>query len=150
MPKTKAQLENELRDDVLAVINRALTEHYQTDILDVSTSELTLPLIDSERNEKFVLIKVSIPRGTRVDGGYEPYDGYAAHEDWQLEKEGREERKRASEAKKEAAEKQREAKRAAKATIKTMKQEVNEILPNAAQEVRNDPTIKIEEEEKAS
>ena len=63
---SKATLENELRSEMLNNIISMICEVYETDGLAVSA---------------FVLIKVSIPRGTRDgDGGYIPYDGYAAHD----------------------------------------------------------------------
>ena len=78
---SKATLENELRTTMLNNIIKMLYDVYDTDGLTVSASELAVPVLDSEDNEKFVLIKVSIPRGTRDgDGGYIPYDGYAAHD----------------------------------------------------------------------
>ena len=78
---SKATLENELRSEMLNNIISMICEVYETDGLAVSASEIAVPVVDSEGNEKFVLIKVSIPRGTRDgDGGYIPYDGYAAHD----------------------------------------------------------------------
>ena len=78
---SKASLENELRSAMLNNIIKMINNEYDTDGLMVSASELAVPVVDSEDNEKFVLIKVSIPRGTRDgDGGYIPYDGYSAHE----------------------------------------------------------------------
>ena len=48
-----------------------------TDALRVSASEYAVPCLDEEKNEKFVLIKVSIPRGTRNGkGGYDEYNAY--------------------------------------------------------------------------
>ena len=80
---TKAQLETKLRNTYLALISEMITNQVETDALRVSASELAIPCLDEEGNEKFVLIKVSIPRGTRNgEGGYDPYDGYAAAEDY--------------------------------------------------------------------
>ena len=84
---SKAALETAIRNDILAAMTAFLSEHFETDVMDVSASELTMPVVDAEGNEKFALIKVSIPRGTRNgDGGYDAYDGYAAHEEWKLVK----------------------------------------------------------------
>lgn len=77
----KATLENELRTAFLEKVKEMVEKEYETDTLPVSASEITLPVVDSEGNEKFILVKVSIPRGTRNgNGGYIPYDGYAASE----------------------------------------------------------------------
>lgn len=78
---SKATLENLLRNQYLSFISGAISQEMEIDALPVSASELAIPCLDAEGNEKFVLIKVSIPRGTRNGmGGYDPYDGYAAHD----------------------------------------------------------------------
>jgi len=78
---SKATLENQLRNKFLSFISDTISQEMETDVLAVSASELAIPVLDGEGNEKFVLIKVSIPRGQRDgDGGYIPYDGYAAHD----------------------------------------------------------------------
>lgn len=100
---TKAQLETALRTRFLALVSDSITQELQTDVLPVSASELAIPCLDAEGNEKFVLIKISIPRGTRNgDGGYDPYDGYAAAEDYALDLEEKANKKAAAEAKKQA------------------------------------------------
>ena len=88
--------------------------------MPVSASELTIPVLDSEGNEKFALIKVSIPRGSRIDGGYEAYDGYAAAEEWKGVLADRADKGKARQEKKERAEKERKRKKAAKATVKEL------------------------------
>lgn len=83
---TKAQLETAIRNDFLTAISTFISEDRETDVLPVSASELAIPCLDAEGNEKWVLIKVSIPRGTRNgEGGYDPYDGYYAAEMYQME-----------------------------------------------------------------
>ena len=100
---TKAQLETALRNTYLDLIRTMVTEQVETDALAVSASELAIPCLDAEGNEKFVLIKVSIPRGTRNgEGGYDPYDGYAAAEDYAQDLQERAEKKADAEAKKQA------------------------------------------------
>lgn len=120
MAMSKAALENAIRNDILAFITEQLSSHYDTDVLDVSASELTMPVVDAEGNEKFALIKVSIPRGTRVDGGYEPYDGYQAHEDWELDKADKADKVAKRKEKADRAEKEKERKRAAKKVVKEL------------------------------
>jgi len=100
---TKAQLETALRNEFLKFIAEAIQTTFETDALAVSASELAIPCLDDEGNEKWALIKVSIPRGTRNgEGGYDPYDGYAAAEDYQIEQGEKAEKKAAAEAKKQA------------------------------------------------
>jgi len=117
---SKASLETALRNKILEVIAKALEEHFNADVMDVSASELTMPAVDAEGNEKFGLIKVSIPRGTRVDGGYQPYDGYAAHEEWELDKADKADKAAKRKEKAERAEKEKERKRAARKVVKEL------------------------------
>lgn len=118
---SKASLETEIRNDILNTLTALLSYHYDADVLDVSASELTMPVVDAEGNEKFALIKVSIPRGSRNgEGGYEPYDGYAAHEDWELVKADKANKAKARQEKAERAEKEKERKRAARKVVKDL------------------------------
>lgn len=95
---TKAQLENELRSALIQSINNMIEQEYQTDALPVSTSELAVPLLDSNGNEAWAIIKVSIPRGTRNgNGGYIPYDGYAISEIYKEEMEEKQKKKKGKE-----------------------------------------------------
>ena len=64
MAKSKATLENELRVKALAVISAALEKEFDSEILPTSSSEIAIPVVDSEENECFIKVKVSIPRGT--------------------------------------------------------------------------------------
>ena len=120
---SKASLETAIRNEILSLITSTLAEHYDTDVMAVSASELTIPVLDAEGNEKFALIKVSIPRGKRTDGTYTPYDGYAAADEWKFEVEDRQEKAKARQEKAERAEKEKERKRAAKATIRKLNTE---------------------------
>ena len=100
---TKAQLETLLRNDFLSFVGTAIENDREADVLRVSASELAVPCVDAEGNEKWVIVKISIPRGTRNgEGGYDPYDGYAAAEDYQIEQGEKAEKKAAAEAKKQA------------------------------------------------
>ena len=103
MAMTNAQLENGLRNNFLQLVRDAVSEQVDTDALDVSASELAIPCLDAEGGERWVVIKVSIPRGTRNgQGGYDPYDGYAVAEDYALTCQEKADKKKASEAKKQA------------------------------------------------
>ena len=120
---SKASLETALRVDFLKSISEAIEGKYETDVLPVSASELAVPVTDAEGNEKFVLIKVSIPRGSRNgDGGYTEYDGYAAADDYKAECEQRQAKKDASAEKKAREAAERERKAAAKKTLKELKE----------------------------
>ena len=116
---SKASLETEIRNQVLQTVIDAVNPI--SDILPISASELALPIVDSEGNEKFAVIKVSIPRGERNgEGGYIPFDGYAAAEDWKLVLAERADKVAKRKEKAERAEKEKERKRSAKQTIKKL------------------------------
>ena len=118
---SKAALETAIRNDILSAMTTFLSEHFDADVMDVSASELVMPVVDAEGNEKFALIKVSIPRGSRNgDGGYDAYDGYAAHEEWELDKADKADKAAKRKEKAERAEKEKERKRQAKQTIKKL------------------------------
>lgn len=98
---TKAQLETAIRNRFLDLIREMVSDKVETDALPVSASELAIPCLDDEGNEKWALVKVSIPRGTRNgEGGYDPYDGYAAAEDYAIDCEEKAQKKADAEAKK--------------------------------------------------
>ena len=127
MAMTKAQLENKLREQYLNLIRDMIAREVETDALAVSASELAIPCLDAEGNEKFVLIKVSIPRGTRNgQGGYDPYDGYTAAEDYAIDCEEKAQKKASTEAKKQkkiaADEKKRAEKKAVAEANKGLKE----------------------------
>lgn len=100
---SKAKLETMLRTDMLNRIIALVNSDMDTDALPVSASELAIPVLDAEGNEKFLLVKVSVPRGTRNgEGGYDPYDGYQAHADFVAEVEGKAQERAVKKAMKEA------------------------------------------------
>ena len=118
-PMSKASLETEIRNQVLQTIIDAVNPI--SDVLPISASELALPVVDSEGNEKFAVIKVSIPRGERDgNGGYIPFDGYAAAEDWKLVLADRADKAAKRKEKAERAEKEKERKRAARKVVKDL------------------------------
>ena len=121
MAQSKSSLETAIRNQILDFLVDNLSAHFDADVMDVSASELTMPVVDAEGNEKFALIKVSIPRGTRNgNGGYDAYDGYAAHEDWELVKADKADKIVKRTEKMERAEKEKERKRAARKVVKDL------------------------------
>jgi hypothetical protein len=115
---TKAQLETKLRNTFLNFVTEQVQTSFDTDVLSVSASELAIPCLDEEGNEKWVLIKVSIPRGTRNgEGGYDPYDGYAVAEDYAQDCVEKAAKKADAEAKKQAKIARDQQKRAEKAAL---------------------------------
>lgn len=80
---SKAELEKKLRNEIMEVIIKAVSEYYDLDpatqIEYVESGVITLPVVDAENNDKWPTIKVAVPRGTRNGTGtYTPYDGHAA------------------------------------------------------------------------
>ena len=117
---SKATLETAIRNDILTQIEALLTQHYDADVMPVSASELTMPVVDAEGNEKFAVIKVTIPRGTRVDGGYEPYDGYAAADEWKTVQAEKADKAAKRKEKTERAEKEKERRRNARRVVRDL------------------------------
>lgn len=125
---TKAQLETAIRNRFLSFITQTISQEMEIDALPVSASELAIPCLDDEGNEKWALIKVSIPRGTRNgEGGYDPYDGYAAAEDYAIDCNERAQKKADAEAKKQAKIAKDEAKRAEKKALAEANKNLKEL-----------------------
>ena len=125
---TKAQLETAIRNMFLDFIREMVSEKLDTDALKVSASELAIPCLDKEGNEKWALIKVSIPRGTRNgEGGYDPYDGYAVADDYALDCEEKAQKKADAEAKKQAKIARDEKKRAEKKALAEANKNLKEL-----------------------
>jgi len=125
---TKAQLETAIRNMFLDFIREMVTEKLDTDALDVSASELAVPCLDKEGNEKWALIKVSIPRGTRNgQGGYDPYDGYYIAEQYAEELRDKANYKAQKEAEKQAKIARDEAKRAEKKAVAEANKNLKEL-----------------------
>lgn len=94
----KQNLDNIIRNEHLALVTDFFENIRNTDTLRVSASELAIPVVDAEGTEKFVLIKISVPRGTRNGkGGYDPYDGYAMAEEYKLDMEAKANKKKKEE-----------------------------------------------------
>lgn len=90
------------------------------DVQEVASGEVTLPVVDKDGNEFFANVIVKIPRGTRSNGGYIPYDGYAAAEVYQAEKEAKAQEKAIKEKEKARKAAEKERKKKAKETIKEL------------------------------
>ena len=100
---TKAQNETLLRQTYLALISNAINERQEIEPLRVSASEVAIPCLNADGEESWVLVKVSIPRGTRNgSGGYDPYDGYYLAELYAEDVKNRAAKKAEVEAKKQA------------------------------------------------
>ena len=119
--KSNAVLNNELKKFYLDKI-RILLEELDEDVMQVKSNELAFPVVDSEGNEKSIVIVVKVPTG--ANKGTEPYDPYAMKEEFDLkEKAKKEKAEKLAKAKAEKIAKDK-ARREAEANIKA-KREAN-------------------------
>ena len=79
MAKTQKSLNDELRAMYLSRVSECLSK--EDEVLVVGTNELAIPVVDTDGNEKWIVVSVKVPTGTR-DG--DAYDGYAMAEDYCL------------------------------------------------------------------
>lgn len=79
MATSRKALREMVKSQYMEMFVKMLSE--QEDVGITGTNEFNFPVVDSEGNEDFVVVKVTIPTGSR-DG--EPYDGYGARNDWEI------------------------------------------------------------------
>lgn len=72
-------LDNKVREKYIEMFSAFLAE--KEEILRTASNEIAFPIVDSEGNEKFLVVKFTVPSGSR-DG--EAYDGYAAAEEYAM------------------------------------------------------------------
>lgn len=119
--KSNTVLNNELKKFYLDRI-RVLLEGLDEDVMQVKSNELAFPVVDSEGNEKSIVIVVKVPTG--ANKGTEPYDPYAMKEEFDLkEKEKKAKAEKLAKAKAEKIAKDK-ARREAEASLKA-KREAN-------------------------
>lgn len=74
---TNTKLNEALRNEYLNLIkDHFISGDYE--VLRTGSNEIALPCVDSEGNEKFIIVTVKVPTGSREDK--EPYDGYSVAE----------------------------------------------------------------------
>lgn len=66
------------RNDILNAIREFLTSKGY-ECLTTKSNQISIPVVDAERNEGYVVLTAQVPTGSR-DG--DPYDGYAEAEDY--------------------------------------------------------------------
>lgn len=77
MAISNKSLDNKVKEKYIEMFSAFLAE--KEEILRTASNEIAFPIVDSEGNEKFLVVKISIPSGSR-DG--EAYDGYAIAEEF--------------------------------------------------------------------
>ena len=87
MATSNKVLNDKLREVYLEIITTALTDK-EEEVLRVGSNEIAIPCVDEEGNEKFIVMTVKVPTGSR-DG--DAYDGYSMAEDWQIKCKNKEE-----------------------------------------------------------
>ena len=90
----------------------------EEEVLRVKSNEIAIPVVDSEGNERWMVLTFKVPPGERGGDGY---DGYSMAEDYQMKQEAKAEKKAEKEAKAEADRKKREAEKARKEAEKQAK-----------------------------
>lgn len=88
--KKEKELKEELKDSYIEKLVNFFTENGE-EVLRIKQHEFAMPVTDSQNNEHFIKIVVSIPSGSR--GGDEIFDGYAMAEDYKLKQKLKEEKK---------------------------------------------------------
>ena len=95
---TKKSVLDLLRAEYVQIIANALTTSGE-EVLRVGSNEIALPVVDSEGDDQYVVIKVQVPTGSRDGDAYDAYglaQEYAMHQAEKAEKKAQaEEKKRA-------------------------------------------------------
>lgn len=121
--RSQLSLENEIREelykDIRDLLHNKYGEVYEILVTDSGLAyRLASPCLDAERNEKTVVVSVTVPRNSK-DGT--PFDLYEAHEAYKMRMKEHEETIRAREEKKAREEAEKERKRALRKTKKVVK-----------------------------
>lgn len=80
MATSNKVLNDKLRERYLEIISKVLSEKDE-EVLRTSSNEIAFPCVDDEGNDKFVVLTVKVPIGSR-DG--DAYDGYSMAEDYAI------------------------------------------------------------------
>lgn len=79
MAKTMKALNDEVRAQYVQRVSECLSA--EDEVLVVGANELAIPVVDGEGNEKWVVVTIKVPSGSR-DG--DAYDGYAMAQDYAM------------------------------------------------------------------
>ena len=77
---TRKQLDEEIKVRFLTGVSEHL-EQMGEEVLRVKSNEIALPVLDSEGDERWIVLTFKVPIGER---GGDPYDGYAEAESYQM------------------------------------------------------------------
>lgn len=104
---TRKQLDEEIKLRFLEGVSEHLSNCGE-EVLRVKSNEIALPVVDSEGEERWIVLTFKVPTGER---GGDPYDGYSMAQDYEMKLA----EKAAKQAEKEAKAAKDKAKREAKA-----------------------------------
>ena len=79
MAKSNKELDEGIRNEWLVKLKSWL-DGLDVDNMQVKSNEIAIPVLDAERNDKFLVLTLKVPTGSRDDG--EAYDGYALAEQY--------------------------------------------------------------------
>ena len=80
-----AKSQKALNDEIKAIYFEKIWNYLEElgeDIIKVKSNEIAFPIVDSDGNEKSVVIVIKVPTG--ANKGTEPYDPYAMGEEYEL------------------------------------------------------------------
>ena len=113
---TKTAIRNELRAKYFEKVWNFLKE--SEDVLQVATNKFVFPTVDSQSEDQWIMVTVSVPLG--AERGAEPYDGYGEAEAFQIKQTEKAEKKRNADEKKAKQIAEREKKKAEREAKKTV------------------------------
>lgn len=110
---TQKQRDEALKTDFLDRVVDFLSseEGGEEEVLRVKSNEIAVPVVDSDGNERWMVLTFKVPTGERGGDGY---DGYSMAEDYQMKQAAKAEKEKAKAEKAEADRKKREAEKARK------------------------------------
>lgn len=80
MAVSQKVLNEKLRERFLGIVCEILKEKDE-EVLRTGSNEIAIPCLDEEGNEKFIVLTIKVPTGSR-DG--EAYDGYSMAEEFEI------------------------------------------------------------------
>ena len=80
MAVSQKVLNEKLREKFLEIVGEILKEKDE-EVLRTGSNEIAVPCLDEEGNEKFVVLTIKVPTGSR-DG--DAYDGYSMAEEYEI------------------------------------------------------------------
>ena len=78
---TRKQLDDEIKVRFLEGVSEHL-ENCGEEVLRVGSNEIAIPVLDSNDEERWLVLTFKVPTGSRLDN--EPYDGYSVAEDYKM------------------------------------------------------------------